>query len=253
MSHQQSDPPPSSGPPGGSVVIVAGAALALLAMVLVIMIDRRSAGDDAGAARAWIAPPTAEPEVLIPLQSDPPSPASSFALSPIAAATGKPLPVARPPSPGRTPSRAATRLLPEPGSRLSLLAAGTTGLALRHQDFRVRLAPVGPRSPAAVRADATFVLRRGLSDSKCVSFESVNFPGRFVRHQNFVLVLQPRESSPLFAADATFCPRAAGDAGDFELRPTNYPDRHVSSDGSRVLLGKRSAGPAQRFRAATGF
>ena len=114
----------------------------------------------------------------------------------------------------------------------------------------MRLAPIGPGSPTFARADATYVQRRGLADEHCISLESVNFPGRFMRHQNFVLLLQPLESSRLFAADATFCPRAVGREADFLLRSVNYPDRCLTSDGRRMLLSRVPAGSAQSFRAA---
>ncbi|WP_433729282.1 AbfB domain-containing protein [Actinoplanes sp. CA-051413] len=261
MSYQQ--PGRSRGRPGSragrspaqprsSAVIVGGAVLAVLAMVLVIVIERRQHADTApDASGAWIAPPVADQSpAVIPLQSATPSPSGA----PDAAATGKPLPVARPsssrPAPRRTPP---ARLLPGPGSRISLVAVGSPGLRLRHQDFRMRLTAIGPRSPALARADATFVLRRGLADARCVSLEAVNFPGRFMRHRNFVAVLQPRERSSLFAADATFCPQAAGTDGTFVLRSSNFPDRHLIADSRSVRLAGPAIGPAQKFRAEPGL
>jgi Alpha-L-arabinofuranosidase B (ABFB) domain len=264
MSYQQ--PGRSRGRPGwragrspaqprSSAVIIGGAVLAVLAMVLVIVIERREhAGTAPDASGAWIAPPVADqPPALIPLQSATPSPSGA----PNAAATGKPLPVARPSSsrPASRPSSRPTpvRLLPEPGSRISLVAVGSPGLRLRHQDFRMRLTAIGPRSPAPVRADATFVLRRGLADARCVSLEAVNFPGRFMRHRDFVAVLQPRERSSLFAADATFCPQAVGADGTFVLRSSNFPDRHLTADSRAVRLVPAATGPAQKFRAGPGL
>jgi hypothetical protein len=171
-------------------------------------------------------------------------------------ATGSPRPVARPSTPDPSPARTPRRLLPAPGSRLTLLATGTTGttgLRLRHQNFRMRLTPVGPRSPAAARADATFILRRGLADTRCVSLESGNLPGYFMRHRNFAVLLQPRESSRLFAADATFCPRATGPDGDFLLGAVNFPDRFVTAGGPLLMLSRVSPGSAQSFRAGPGL
>jgi hypothetical protein len=241
----------SLGQAGSSAVIVTGAVLALLVMVAVVTIGRDRGRSTAGSPAApWPASsPPEEPPALIPLLSDPPSPSAS----PTAAATGNPRPVARPSTPDRSPARTPRRMLPAPGSRLTLLAAGTTDLRLRHQDFRMRLTPIGSRSPAATRADATFVLRRGLADPLCVSLESVNFPGYFMRHRNFAVLLQIRESSRLFAADATFCPRAAGPDGDFLLRAVNFPDRFVTADGPLLMLSRVSPDAAQSFRAGPGF
>jgi hypothetical protein len=238
----------------GSTVIITGAVLAILAMVAVITIGRRHSPETAAAPAApWLVP--WQPPIA--LQSSPPDPA----LSPAALATAGRQPVSRssPPShrsshqPSVKPSRTAARMLPEPGSGVSLLAAGSTDLRLRHNDFRMRLATIGPRSPSAARADASFVLRRGLADARCISLESVNFPGWFMRHQNFVLRLQPRDSSRLYEADTTFCPQAAGSDGDFLLRSVNYPDRYLTASDTRVLLSRIPATAAQRFRSAPGL
>ncbi|MFI7542183.1 AbfB domain-containing protein [Actinoplanes sp. NPDC049599] len=263
MSYQQpgsprrssSRPGWSPGPPSGPTVIAAGAALAMVAMALVIVIDRRSDGTGQDhSARAWIAPPTVQQwPVPIPVQSAPPSALPSLSPLPTVKAAGSPLPVARHSSPSGTPSRTAVRLLPAPGSRLSLVVTGSPNVRLRHQNFRMRLDPIGPRSPAPAPADATFVLHRGLADRQCASLEAVNFPGWFVRHQQFELVLQPRESSRQFAADATFCPQRVGSGADFLLRAGNLPDRYVTADGSRLLLGRRPPATAQSFRAGPGL
>ena len=51
--------------------------------------------------------------------------------------------------------------------------------------------------------DSTFFLEKGLADQNGVSFGSVNFPDRYLRHRNFKLFLEPK-NSPNLAADATF-------------------------------------------------
>jgi len=49
----------------------------------------------------------------------------------------------------------------------------------------------------------TFVLREGLADPTSVSLESVNYPGRFVRHKDYRPYLDdPGPHS--FEADATY-------------------------------------------------
>ncbi|WP_082905515.1 AbfB domain-containing protein [Bradyrhizobium centrolobii] len=87
-------------------------------------------------------------------------------------------------------------------------------MCLRHQDFRIKLhefnPPIfGPNSrpetsaEKLLREDCTFTVRRGLADPAGVSFESVNFPGRFIRHRDFHLFLEPADSD-LARRDATF-------------------------------------------------
>ncbi len=48
----------------------------------------------------------------------------------------------------------------------------------------------------------------GLASANCVSFESVQFPGYYLRHQYCQLKLNPHtDDDGLFASDATFVPR----------------------------------------------
>ncbi|WP_306213731.1 AbfB domain-containing protein [Actinoplanes sp. RD1] len=119
-------------------------------------------------------------------------------------------------------------------------------LLLRHRDFRLRLDPVSARSDALSRADATFVLRRGLADPECFSLESVNYPGLFVRHRNFRILL----TRPDGAADATFCTEQGGSAaaGGLLLRSVNFPDRRIAAHGDELSLAAVPASGAQLFR-----
>lgn len=276
--------------PTGSVVIVVGAVLAVLAMVAVITAGSRTARSAADPSAPWLDPPLSQAsQAPIPLLSEAAAPARSLSvhLSATTAAGHRPSPsrpaagspsrpaassTSRPPAapaavpPGATapgppfgrpswPTRspAAVRPVPAPGARVSLVATGTTDVRLRHQNFRMTLTRIGAGSPYFARADATFVVRRGLADADCLSLESVNFPGRFMRHQNFTLVLQPRESSRLFAGDATFCPQKIGPGADFLLRSVNYPGRYLTAAGPRLLLGAVPPGSAQSFRATAGL
>ena len=74
---------------------------------------------------------------------------------------------------------------------------------LRHRDFRVRLEGPSGSSDQLFAKDSTFFLVPGLADPNGVSFESLNFPGRFIRHRNFQLFVEPEDSANL-APDATF-------------------------------------------------
>jgi hypothetical protein len=91
------------------------------------------------------------------------------------------------------------------------------------------------------------VVRRGLADAGCVSFESSNYPGRFLRHRDFEIRLDRAERSRLFAADATFCPVTRGHAGVVALRSVNYPERFLTESRSRLRLTRAAAGTATRF------
>jgi hypothetical protein len=68
----------------------------------------------------------------------------------------------------------------------------------------------------------------GLADSAGVSFESVNFPGNYLRHFDFALRLDPNDNTAAFRADATFT-RVAGlaDSGWSSFRSFNFPTRYL--------------------------
>ncbi|GAB4004957.1 hypothetical protein GCM10029992_51420 [Glycomyces albus] len=94
---------------------------------------------------------------------------------------------------------------------------------VRHQDFDVLL--TSNVSPAQ---DAQFRLVPGLADSAGVSFESVNFPGYYLRHSYFDLKLEADDGTSPFAADATFH-RESGLADESwtSFRSYNFPDQYI--------------------------
>jgi hypothetical protein len=93
---------------------------------------------------------------------------------------------------------------------------------VRHADFDVRIDQniTGP--------DAQFRLRPGLTGSGTVSFESVNYPGYFLRHSGFDFRLAYHDGTTQFAADATFR-RVAGlaDSNWSSFQSYNHPDRYI--------------------------
>ena len=52
--------------------------------------------------------------------------------------------------------------------------------------------------------DATFQLHPGLADVQLASYESLNYPGYYIRHKNYQLGMDPNDGSDLFKHDATF-------------------------------------------------
>ncbi|MET9508777.1 glycoside hydrolase family 43 protein [Streptomyces flavidovirens] len=94
---------------------------------------------------------------------------------------------------------------------------------VRHSNFEVRIDP--NVSPAQ---DAQFRLRPGLAGSGTVSFESVNFPGHFLRHSDFDFRLAYNDGTTAFAEDATFR-RVAGlaDSTWSSFQSYSHPDRYI--------------------------
>ncbi|MEU1182432.1 glycoside hydrolase family 43 protein [Streptomyces sp. NPDC005820] len=94
---------------------------------------------------------------------------------------------------------------------------------VRHTNFDVRIDP--GVSPAE---DARFRLRTGLTGSGTVSFESVNYPGHFLRHSGFDFQLAYNDGTAQFAADATFRQVAGlADATWSSFQSYNHPDRYI--------------------------
>ncbi|WP_433360475.1 AbfB domain-containing protein [Actinoplanes sp. CA-142083] len=127
------------------------------------------------------------------------------------------------------------------GATVGLSPAGRAELRLRHRDFVGRIDRIGSGSSALERADSRFVVRKGLGRDGCVSLESVNYPGYFLRHRNFILRLeQPgrwdrRGGSELFERDATFCTSPTSDGSAFILESINYPNRALSLHDDGVV------------------
>lgn len=74
---------------------------------------------------------------------------------------------------------------------------------IRHRNSLFRIDKINANDRLG-RKDATFRRVAGLA-GRCDSFESANYPGHFLRHQNFRLKLAKRTDDQLFKDDATFC------------------------------------------------
>ena len=180
--------------------------------------------------------PVADP-VTIPAMTLPTGPvrvipaATSESPAPRSSATS------RRPAPRRAPSPpvAAAVVDLNIGDAVSLEVRGMPTLRVRHRAFLGRVDPISATSSALDRADATFRVRTGLGDDGCVSLESVNYPGSFLRHRDFVIHLDRRDGSPLFDQDATFCPRPVRDGTAVTLEAVNFPDRAITAHADATL------------------
>ncbi|WP_128374857.1 glycoside hydrolase family 43 protein [Streptomyces cavernae] len=94
---------------------------------------------------------------------------------------------------------------------------------VRHTNFDVRIdANVSPAQ------DAQFRPRTGLTGSGTVSFESVNFPGYFLRHSGFDFQLAHDDGTTQFAEDATFRHVAGlADSAWSSFQSYNHADRYI--------------------------
>jgi hypothetical protein len=110
------------------------------------------------------------------------------------------------------------------------------GYRVRHMNYVGRIDPISTSSPLVDRQDSSFTVRPGLADPTCVSFQSVNFPTRYLHNQNYQLYLHVNDASALFAADATFCP-VPGLTGQYtSFRSYNNPGRYLRIRNSQAYL-----------------
>jgi Alpha-L-arabinofuranosidase B (ABFB) domain len=164
--------------------------------------------------------------------------------APTVSRTAKPTPtsVTSTPSPSPTPTSGNPGL--SPGSVISIEAttACCTSFSVAHDgsDNRVVITQVTPDSSRAARADATWIVEKGLADNSCVSFKSADAPGEYLSHHDFELYLDPDDGSAQFARDATFCPRPGNSGNGYSFESYNDPSmfiRHfdyvvyIASDG----------------------
>jgi hypothetical protein len=125
-----------------------------------------------------------------------------------------------------------------PGSEISLQAttACCTGDYVRNRNGAAVIAPITSGSAEQDKGDSTWIVRRGLADNSCVSFESRNSPGDFLRHQNSALHVQPFDGTALDRSDATFCPKPGKDGKGNTFYALKYPMKYIRHYNGSVYI-----------------
>ncbi|WP_238006823.1 AbfB domain-containing protein [Dactylosporangium sp. AC04546] len=82
----------------------------------------------------------------------------------------------------------------------------------------------------------------GLADARCYSFESVNFPGRYLRHADSRVRNSPDDGSALMCADATFCARPGVGGVGVTFESLNIPGSYLRHFESQVYIAAGTAG-----------
>ncbi|KAG8624496.1 hypothetical protein KVT40_007563 [Elsinoe batatas] len=98
---------------------------------------------------------------------------------------------------------------------------------LTHTGATVNTQVVSSSSATALKQQASWTVRTGLGNSGCYSFESIDTPGSYIRHNNFVLQLSASSSDKQFKEDATFCSLAALNGKGNSIRAWGYPTRFI--------------------------
>ncbi|MDZ8261433.1 AbfB domain-containing protein [Nostoc sp. ChiQUE01b] len=105
---------------------------------------------------------------------------------------------------------------------------------IRHRNS---LGEISQISSSLDRADASFRVRSGLASSNCVSFESSNFPGYYLRHQYFQIRLDRNNNTALFKADATFCIKPGlASLTNVSFRSYNVPTYYIRHRNFKLYI-----------------
>ena len=107
---------------------------------------------------------------------------------------------------------------------LRVTTPGITDAYVRHQNGLGFIQHVDPASDDLLKHDATWQIVPGLAGG-CYSLQSLNYPGYYLRHQNFRVRISPDDGSALTRADATWCPRSG--PGGVRLASWSFPGSYL--------------------------
>ncbi|MDN3272290.1 AbfB domain-containing protein [Streptomyces sp. MA15] len=99
----------------------------------------------------------------------------------------------------------------------------------RHQEALGFTEQVDEGSSDLLKQDATWKIVPGLADPACVSLESRNHPGEYLRHAASRVKRAAPDGSRLFLEDATWCvvPGLSDAADGVSFRSYNYPHKYL--------------------------
>jgi hypothetical protein len=122
----------------------------------------------------------------------------------------------------------STGTKPSVGSSVTLRVTtpGYTDRYLAHSGSTVNTQVLSSSSSSSARATGTWVVRAGLANNQCFSFESSDTPGSFIRHAQFKLQLNSNDGSKLFKEDATFCTQSGLSGTGTSIHAWSYPARY---------------------------
>ncbi|KAI2626220.1 Arabinosidase B [Xylaria nigripes] len=134
------------------------------------------------------------------------------------------------------------------------LRVTTPGYATRylaHEGNVVNTQVVSIASSAKLKRQASWQVLRGLANTACYSFESVDNPGSFLRHSDFNLHVNANDGTKQFREDATFCIQIGLSGLGTTIRSWNYPARYIRHFNNVVHIA--SNGGVRDFDTQTRF
>ena len=111
-----------------------------------------------------------------------------------------------------------------------------TNRYIAHNGSAVNTEVITNSSPSTLQATGQWKVVTGLGNSGCVSFESVDTAGSYIRHFNYQLMLNANDGTPTFADDSTFCPMAALNGQGNSIRSWSYPTRFFRNYASVMYI-----------------
>lgn len=108
---------------------------------------------------------------------------------------------------------------------LQLTTAGYTTRYIAHDGATINTQVVTSSSTTALKQQASWTVRAGLSNTACFSFESKDTAGSYIRHYGFQLQLNANDKTKQFKEDATFCPQTGLNGKGSSFRSWSYPTR----------------------------
>jgi Beta-1,3-glucanase/Alpha-L-arabinofuranosidase B (ABFB) domain len=130
---------------------------------------------------------------------------------------------------------------------------GFTTRYLRHAFGNGFTEVINNSSSQQLKEDATFKVVPALDGTPCYSFESRNFPGRYLRHSGYRVRNHAFENNDLYKRDATFCVQQGfgSAAGALSFVSRNFPGHYLRHINGEVFIA-RLGGP-NWFDAAGAF
>lgn len=122
------------------------------------------------------------------------------------------------------------------GTSLRLTTPGLTGRSVSVSGGAGVTAVVTSASGDVAKKSATFIVRAGLGDRNCYSFESRQAPGQYLRQKNNVVLLSAPDGTRTFAADATFCAVTGNTTAGVSFRSQRLPQRFLRQYAGRLYL-----------------
>lgn len=115
------------------------------------------------------------------------------------------------------------------GEKISLRATnpGEESRYIAHTGATINTQAISSANTTTAKQQASWTVRTGLAKPDCYSFESVDSPGRFIRHSDFELQLERNDYSKEFSEDATFCSEPALNGQGHTIRSWNHPTRYL--------------------------